>query len=329
LQLLVGNQPAPILYAGRSGCCAGVDQIIFEAPAGIEGCHVPVAVRYRDAEIEWTSNYAAVSIAAGSRECSDPHGWPASVLEKMRMEGSVNVAQILPGLAIFSKVYGFAIPPFGTCSSVDAFGELIGPGRLFYDPFGAVPVGPVTSLSEPLGPLVKSFYPLDAGPAINFNTPQGLLSVPKKGPGLYYAGPYPWLSWVEPAPGPGHYAIDNGFGGVDIGPFQVVFNNMPPSDFFYRYENSSEGTLVTWSGGGHERGYVAMRGVYQVSGETGVSFVCVERAEKGSFLIPPKFLSSCAGQFCRYDVDARYEIPYRFSAPGLDLAEFVYSVRGK
>lgn len=329
LRLLVGNKPARIVYAGRSGCCAGVDQIVFETPIGMEGCHVPVAVRYRDGEIDRDSNYVYVSIASGGGECSDPHGWPASVLEKMRMEGSVNIGQILPGLAIFSKVYGFAIPPFGTCSRVEALGALIGPGRLAYEGAGGTAVGPVTSLSEPLGPVVKSFHPFDAGPAVNFKTPQGFLSIAKRGPGVYHTGYSPvYPEPVAPA-GPGEYRIDNGAGGVDIGPFQAVFNDVPPSDFTYHYEKSSDGTLVTWSGGGQKGGYVVIRERYVISGDTGFSFVCVEQANKGSFLIPPEFLSGCTGLFCSYGLDVRYEIPYRFSAPGLDLAEFVYSFQGR
>jgi hypothetical protein len=71
-----------------------------------------------------------------------------------------------------------------------------------------------------------------------------------------------------------------------------------------------------------------MRGIYAISGETGVNFVCVEAANKGSFLIPPEFIGRCAGVFCRFEVDVRYEIPYRFAAPGLDLAEFVYARYG-
>lgn len=42
LQALVGGRLARIVYAGRSGCCAGMDEIVFEVPAGIEGCNVPV-----------------------------------------------------------------------------------------------------------------------------------------------------------------------------------------------------------------------------------------------------------------------------------------------
>jgi len=41
--LYVGGVTANVRYAGRSGCCAGVDEIIFDVPAGVSGCYVPVA----------------------------------------------------------------------------------------------------------------------------------------------------------------------------------------------------------------------------------------------------------------------------------------------
>src|SRR5205807_1990311 len=42
ISLYVGGKRAVVRYAGRSGCCVGVDQIIFEVPPAVEGCYVPV-----------------------------------------------------------------------------------------------------------------------------------------------------------------------------------------------------------------------------------------------------------------------------------------------
>src|SRR5690606_32848671 len=42
VQVLVGGQQAEVLYAGRSGCCSGVDQIRFVVPQNLSGCYVPV-----------------------------------------------------------------------------------------------------------------------------------------------------------------------------------------------------------------------------------------------------------------------------------------------
>ena len=44
-EVFVGDRAAKVLYAGRSGCCAGLDQIAFEVPAGPRSCFVPVSIR--------------------------------------------------------------------------------------------------------------------------------------------------------------------------------------------------------------------------------------------------------------------------------------------
>jgi uncharacterized protein (TIGR03437 family) len=66
VEVFVGNIPAPVTYAGRSGCCAGVDQIAFEVPNTVAGCFVPVAVRSGGV----VSNFVTLAIHA-SGPCAD------------------------------------------------------------------------------------------------------------------------------------------------------------------------------------------------------------------------------------------------------------------
>jgi uncharacterized protein (TIGR03437 family) len=71
----IGLTQATITYRGRSGCCAGVDQIVFTVPPGITGCQVPVSVQIGDI----VSNLPTMPIAAdSSRVCSGPEG-PTSI----------------------------------------------------------------------------------------------------------------------------------------------------------------------------------------------------------------------------------------------------------
>ncbi len=72
LAVFVGPKPARVVYAGRSGCCAGLDQIVFEMPAGILGCTVPVWIKYGDDGSG--TNDITVSVASGEGACSDPEG---------------------------------------------------------------------------------------------------------------------------------------------------------------------------------------------------------------------------------------------------------------
>jgi uncharacterized protein (TIGR03437 family) len=67
VEVFVGTEPATVLYAGRSGCCAGVDQISFQVPAGVAGCYVPVAVRSGGK----ISNFITIAISSGGGPCSD------------------------------------------------------------------------------------------------------------------------------------------------------------------------------------------------------------------------------------------------------------------
>jgi uncharacterized protein (TIGR03437 family) len=72
VEVFVGSSAARVSYAGRSGCCAGLDQIAFKVPDSTLGCFVPVAVRTGGVIV---SNFVTVPISTG-QSCSDP---PASV----------------------------------------------------------------------------------------------------------------------------------------------------------------------------------------------------------------------------------------------------------
>jgi uncharacterized protein (TIGR03437 family) len=67
VEVFVGTQAANVIYAGRSGCCSGVDQISFEIPAGATGCYVPVAVERGGA----ISNFVTIAISGNGSACSD------------------------------------------------------------------------------------------------------------------------------------------------------------------------------------------------------------------------------------------------------------------
>jgi uncharacterized protein (TIGR03437 family) len=67
VEVFVGTLPATVLYAGRSGCCAGVDQISFGVPAGVSGCYVPVAVRSAGK----ISNFVSIAVSKDGGPCSD------------------------------------------------------------------------------------------------------------------------------------------------------------------------------------------------------------------------------------------------------------------
>lgn len=94
VQVWVGGQSAPIVYAGRSGCCAAIDQITFTVPTIANGCNVPVVVT-RGGN---SSNTVSMPVSATGGACSDTGPTlPTSVLTKAAAGQPVKVAAIAIG----------------------------------------------------------------------------------------------------------------------------------------------------------------------------------------------------------------------------------------
>lgn len=208
LEVFVGGEPAEILYQGRSGCCAALDQIELTLNAATPaGCFVPV----------WTtvggtlhSNVAVVSVAAEGNECRDsaemlsppvitaPTG---RVLLERATDHGPSLTNVRNGaLAQFAQpedggtaynpfgAFDFArLPPPGTCAPRQRAGSAPAPHPLATPENGLpnslpVPVdaGSSFSLTTPAGPseLNASLGPLRPFP-LSPDPPLNLL------PGLY------------------------------------------------------------------------------------------------------------------------------------------------
>lgn len=96
VQIAVGGIPADVLYAGPSGCCAALGQIVFEIPGGGSegtaqateaadpenkriGCNVPVVVTVGETFSKWTS----VSVSDDGPVCNDPHGLTSDEITRL------------------------------------------------------------------------------------------------------------------------------------------------------------------------------------------------------------------------------------------------------
>jgi hypothetical protein len=325
----VGGSAAPVYYAGPSACCPGQDQVVFEVPAGIEGCHVPVKLRFPAGDPE--SNSPSLSIAAEG-SCSDPYGIPISLLESAVLDfGNITGSARDPGLVPLpielehgtTNVGGDAwfigsfwqgmpttarLPPLGTC-----FGE---PGT----------IGPWFSSSS----FVR---PFDAGAGLNLRGPQGSIYIPRRATDVSGSVGYGIV-------GPdrleaGEYALDNGEGASRIRPFQTTFT-MRDASFEWTNKDGfgvnaiENGVPVTWNGGDPTGGFVLVSaslgrwvedwgfGAQQVSAVT-----CVENVEKQSFTLPRSVLESAATADL-LTVRVAYVFHHRFPAAGVDFAEFSY-----
>ena len=151
--------------------------------------------------------------------------------------------------------------------------------------------------------------PLDAGPVVNLNGPNGSKQFPVNkfsyggilggGVSLNIPGLPP------PAPlylTPGTYTIDNGAGGADIGPFNATLTLPDP---FFSWTNAddnptidrSAGVNLTWTGGNTDA-KVYIQGVVSVFDPAtfkltgGGAFSCVVDYGDGHFFVSPDVMSA-------------------------------------
>ena len=320
LQVLVADKAARVVYAGRSGCCAGVDQIIFEVPAGIEGCAVPVVVRFSDDGSE--SAYQTLAIAEQAGAC--PMGLPPDLTQKF-LSGLLTVGYVGGGPGFLSgrfRAGAYLGPsrglPMGTC---------LGTFGLAGSQYGLMPQGDRT---------------LDAGGKIALRTPQGVVTLNRSGngnspaAGFYYDAtnaPDRLLS--------GEYSLDNGDGGRDVGSFHTMFS-MPGLSFAPNNADTltsvtaSRDVTITWNAGSPD-GIVHIDGAYASAPgaslddivETG--FSCVERADKATFTVPGAVLWRAKGSPVPVpntvlQLFVSNTFSSRFDGPGLDVGEFDWTV---
>jgi uncharacterized protein (TIGR03437 family) len=94
VEVFVGTQAATVVYAGRTACCAGVDQINFTVPAGVSGCYVPVVVSSGG----MLSNFVSLAVNINGGPCSDTGPTiPVSVFNQAAAELPVKIAALAVG----------------------------------------------------------------------------------------------------------------------------------------------------------------------------------------------------------------------------------------
>jgi uncharacterized protein (TIGR03437 family) len=295
LEVLVGGVPAKVVYTGRSGCCAGVDQIIVEVPRGVLGCNIAAKVRYPDGDAADApkTNFGAVSLVV-----AESPGGCSSFARTLRY-GQISVSSAPYGsYASFYNGGPDVLPPMGTC----------GLSRVTRLPY------------------------LDAGSAIHLATPEGRITL-VPAPGLPRDAYYSQFGQALPA---GDYAVDNGNGGRDLGPFRATFS-LPEVGFSWTNQDRlnvhpDEGLRISWKGG-VTGGYVVIWGAFSVEGYDGGTdrqggFFCVERVEKGTFLVPAADMWTSLTRAADYLLELEVIHVYKqmIDVPGLDLTEFFYNL---
>jgi hypothetical protein len=120
-----------------------------------------------------------------------------------------------------------------------------------------------------------------------------------------------WAMYLDP----GTYNL-TGFGGSDVGAFQVQITMPPPITWTNAPSitsvNRQQGITVTWTGG-DPNGFV------YITGYSGAMFTCTAPASAGTFTVPPLVTNalpaSASGALTLIGASA----PVPFTAPGIDI----------
>ena len=102
VEVYVGGKRADVTYRGRSGCCAGIDQIVFTVPQGVEGCYVPVVVKIGDV----VSNFTTMTVSSRAGSCTDLSGMSANQLESAQRSGTLRTG----GVSLTRTVSKISVP---------------------------------------------------------------------------------------------------------------------------------------------------------------------------------------------------------------------------
>lgn len=336
VEVFVGATKANVTYRGRSGCCAGLDQIVFTTP-NVLGCRVPVVVKINSV----VSNSSTMAIAAkGSRTCSDPGGPSAADLQKFSQNGySV-------GAVSLSRVgTSITVPFLGSITTNADLGAAtftrFTPQQLdaTANPFGTAQIGSCTvsyykgSSSSSVDPLLPKT--LDAGSAIGVNGAGGSKSLAKS----VTAGQIGYGGLLSSATtgylDPGTFTA-TGPGGPEVGGFSASVTipaNMNWTNQSITDVTRANGQLITWTGG-DPSGQVMISGTSSNGAATdsvGAGFICFAKSSDNQFTVPAQVLLALPASATVSGVPTgsllvgTYGAPKSFTASGLDAGYLIYT----
>ena len=311
VKVWVGNQPVTVNYAGRSGCCVGIDQVQFVVPQGIQGCYLPVVVQAGGVVSNFTS--MAVSSSAGAT-CSDADGIASAdvntlqsagkvrlgIVDLIRISLKVNAGQ-LGTINALSDTASAIFGEYSTTQLSDSLGLTQSPsvGGCFVSQFqglNPIPVDPTTPSA------------LDAGAALSISGAAGNKAIASTSTGFYAAtlGGVPVIQLLTGTPtpayfSPGSYTI-SGTGGSAAGSFSEQFTI--PTDVTWTNPiatdvDRTKDLTITWSNG-DPNSFTVISGIgVAATGPLGPStttpgrvFLCVAPASAGTFTVPSVVLQT-------------------------------------
>ena len=276
VKVLVGGRPAVVHYSGRSGCCAGVDQVNFDVPAGIEGCFVPLQVSV-GARV---ANFTTLSVAGAGGQCSNPNGPTGAEFQRWSAAGAARLGWI--GLNRTTGYNGtdsasanFALSPLDW---LETHPGLTQPGAC---------MASVTSGTQsPAASLPGT--PLDAGAQLNLAGPGGSTRIAGQIPGSYSSNLYSLLDL------PGEYQVSSA-GGKDVSPLDarltIAGGVQWTNDTDIATVSVHQDLTITWTGA-DPASYVVITGSSNWTGKGPyeAAFTCVLPPDAGAFTVPAAVL---------------------------------------
>jgi uncharacterized protein (TIGR03437 family) len=296
--IYVGGIQAKVRYRGRSSCCAGIDQIVFDVPEGVQGCYVSIQVagagllstqENRTIPLEHTvSNSVTIPVAPDGSPCTDPTGLSGQQLTAMQKGSAARIASIsftrrAPELE--EATQDSAVARF----SQFEFARFLRSRGIFGLPAKGSCVQYQVGPAEQDSPDPVRAQSLDAGAALSVSGPNGLRELPKGQDGAYAS----YLGGRNPggASSPGYLAAGNytlsGQGGADVGAFEAKFTIPAP----LTWTNKSPAALARsfsptfrWEGG-ESSGYV-IAAAFGRNDLTGFYTVCTAEPSDRTLTIP-------------------------------------------
>jgi len=302
VEILVGGRPARRLYAGRSPCCAALDQVNFEVPPDAPaGCYVPVTIKTADTQ----SNYLTIAIAPSGGACTDPSNPLSGAMAGAgnRSVGAVTVQRS----ALQVSVAGRTI--LSTQDTAGAF--FLRATESFFQPdFSLPPPGACSTLTfratAGQAPFPIPLFALrDAGSPLRLSGPGPEKTIPRESTGSYFASLGGGVDLPGSPPPPPLYLVAgrynlSGPGGIDIGALTANLDLPDPSTWTPNWTNRDQTATVnraqplslTWTVGNVTAGVALITGSSTDAGlGVGGTFVCTAPLAAGSFQVPAAVLA--------------------------------------
>jgi uncharacterized protein (TIGR03437 family) len=336
VQVFVGGVEASVQYSGRSPCCSGLDQVVFQIPAGVaSGCWVPVYMTAGGI----TTNVVTVAIGANGQNCSEPAN---SLAQRFIQGGKIGTVRLFRSST--REDIGTASPlEVANDFIVSDFAETPGGASAYASLFSQPPPGTCTviagsgdNLATGVHSSVNPPLRLNGGPSFSLTGPNGTgqpASVSDLWPAAPLGSDAPFLPGLPSQLflAPGSYTLST-TGGPDVGPFKVSLT-LPPAFIWTGRDqlNSVDRTqplALSWSGLPQGQSMAILGGNVDLPSNSSALFYCLAPRDATTFIIPSAILSAIpiseANVLLSKGVVYLHSMTLTngtsFSAPGLDAA---------